>query len=102
MLWSTFHHRPMGRLRRLEIFDAGRQPRAQLVNQLGCDQDVHMPPPPVTVWPATAQEWPVVERLAQLERHTFLNSAIRSPAPTAPMPLTLWTCSEPNPAGRRG
>lgn len=34
-----------------------------------CDQDVHMPPPPVTVCPATAEEWPVVERLAQLERH---------------------------------
>jgi hypothetical protein len=27
--------RRMGRLRRLEIFDAGRQPRAQLVNRLG-------------------------------------------------------------------
>jgi hypothetical protein len=28
-----------------------------------------MPPPRVTVYPATAEEWPVVERLAQLERH---------------------------------
>ena len=28
-----------------------------------------MPSPRVTVCPATAEEWPVVERLAQLERH---------------------------------
>ena len=28
-----------------------------------------MPPPPVTVCPTTAEEWPVVQRLAQLERH---------------------------------
>ena len=28
-----------------------------------------MTPPRVTVWPATAEYWPVVERLAPLERH---------------------------------
>jgi hypothetical protein len=28
-----------------------------------------MPSPRVTVCPATAEEWPVVEQLAQLERH---------------------------------
>ena len=36
---------------------------------LASGQDVYMPLPRVTVCPATAEEWPVVERLAQLERH---------------------------------
>ena len=41
----------------------------ELVNHWAGDQYVAMPPPLVTVCPATAEEWPVVERLAQLERH---------------------------------
>jgi hypothetical protein len=36
-----------------------------------CDQVVHMPPPPVAVSPANAEEWPVVERLVQLQRHNL-------------------------------
>jgi hypothetical protein len=61
----------MGRLSQLEIFDAGRQLRAR-VGQPGwhvVSQNAYMPSPRVTVCPATAEEWPVVERLAQLERH---------------------------------
>ena len=41
----------------------------ELVNHWAGDQYVAMPPPLVTVCPATAEEWPVVERRAQQERH---------------------------------
>jgi predicted acetyltransferase len=60
----------MGRLRRLEIFDAGRQPMArvgqpawQVVKMSTCPRLASLSALP------PAEEWPVVERLAQLERH---------------------------------
>ena len=62
-LWSARDCRP-------GIFDAGRRPAGpSWPTSLACGQDVYMPSRRVTICPATTEEWPVVERLAQLERH---------------------------------